>query len=166
MKKGLICLAAAALLAGCHSRAGTLQRKDQGQYDVVQEGQASGVTSTINAPGETTPPPMTATNADTTSNFTIPQVSATSTAPAQPGTIAGTLPQNAGGTTMPGYPRDTPPRPKPRPTPRTDTTSTSVEGTPPPPASSTLPPTVDTAPPPPPEKSKTETTAPPPTTTT
>jgi len=38
-------------------------RKDQ-QYDVVQEGQASGVTSTINAPGETASaatPPMTAT---------------------------------------------------------------------------------------------------------
>src|SRR5712691_9545272 len=140
------------MLAGCHRRAGRLHRKEQQQYEVVQEGQASGVASTINAPGETIPPPMTGTNADTTSNFTIPQVSTTSTAPTQPGTIAGTLPQNAGGTTMPGYPRDAQPRPKPRPTPRTDTatTSTGVEGAQPPPASSTLPPTVDTAPPPPP----------------
>src|ERR1041385_7747062 len=63
-------LAALALLIfGC-SRSGKMQR-DQKQYDVVQEGSASGVTSTINAPGETKPP-VTDTNVDTTTAFTIP----------------------------------------------------------------------------------------------
>jgi len=63
-------LAALALLVfGC-SRSGKMQR-DQKQYDVVQEGSASGVTSTINAPGETKPP-LTDTNVDTTTAFTIP----------------------------------------------------------------------------------------------
>src|SRR5713226_7362424 len=99
MKKTLIYLASAAVLsAACHRGAGSLPRKDQKQYDVVQEGQASGVTSTINAPGETTPPPMTGTNYDTTSNFTLPQVSGTATTTQPPGTIAGTLPQTSGGT--------------------------------------------------------------------
>jgi hypothetical protein len=153
MKKTLIYLAGAAVLsAACHRASGNLQRKEQQQYDVVQEGQASGVTSTINAPGETTPPPvsMTGTNADTTSNFTLPEVSSTATTTQPPGTIAGTLPSTTGGTVMPGYPRDTPPRPRRAPpTPPTDTTSTSVEG--PPPATSTVPPSTDTAPPPPPE---------------
>ncbi|HEY3056782.1 MAG TPA: hypothetical protein VGK31_12700 [Thermoanaerobaculia bacterium] len=163
MKKTLIYLASAAVLcAACHRSSGSLQRKDQQHYDVVQEGQASGVTSTINAPGETTPPPvsMTGTNYDTTSNFTLPQVSSTDTSTQPPGTIAGTLPSTTGGTTMPGYPRDTPPRPRRvRPTPPTDTTSTSVEGAPP--STSTVPPTTDTAPPPP-----TDTQPPPPPTTT
>src|SRR5713101_8899682 len=104
MKKTLIYLAAAATLAACHGGSGSLKRKDQQQYDVVREGQASGVTSTLNAPGEANPPPMTATNADTTSNFTIPQVSTTSTSQSAPGTIAGTLQQSSGGA-MPGYPR-------------------------------------------------------------
>src|SRR5258706_12955042 len=63
-------LAAIALLVfGC-SRSGKMQR-DQKQYDVVPEGSASGVTSTINGPGET-PPPVTDTNLDTTTAFTIP----------------------------------------------------------------------------------------------
>jgi len=167
MKKTLIYLASATVLcAACHRGSGSLPRKDQQQYDVVQEGQASGVTSTINAPGEITPPvSMTGTNADTTSNFTLPEVSSTATTTQPPGTIAGTLPSATGGTVMPGYPRDTPPRPKRvSPAPPTDTTSTSVEG--PPPATSTVPPTTDTAPPPPPEKEEPKTdTQPPPTTT-
>ena len=63
-------LAAVALLVfGC-GRSGKMQR-DQKQYQVVQEGSASGVTSTINGPGETAPP-LTNTNADTTTNFTLP----------------------------------------------------------------------------------------------
>jgi hypothetical protein len=63
-------LAAVALLVfGC-SRSNKMQRGQQ-QYDVVQEGSASGVTSTINGPGET-PAPATDTNADTTTNFTLP----------------------------------------------------------------------------------------------
>jgi hypothetical protein len=70
MTRKIPTLAALALLVfGC-SRSGKMQR-DQKQYDVVQEGSASGVTSTINAPGETKPP-VTDTNADTTTAFTIP----------------------------------------------------------------------------------------------
>lgn len=56
MKKTVIYLATAALLAGCRSRSETLKREQQ-QYDVVQEGQTSGVTATINAPGEAPPSP-------------------------------------------------------------------------------------------------------------
>src|SRR2546421_180620 len=93
----LIC---AALAAGCHG-SGTVKRADQ-NYQVVQEGQASGVTSTINAPGETVPP-VTDTGVDTTTNFTLdnPAPLGTST---QPGTVAGTLPT----TTYPAQPRTTP----------------------------------------------------------
>lgn len=57
------------VMAGC-SRSAKMQRGQQ-QYDVVQEGSASGVTSTINNPGETAAP-VTETNADTTTNFTLP----------------------------------------------------------------------------------------------
>ncbi len=51
-------LAIAALLVSCRGGPGSLHRKDQQAYDVVQEGQSSGVTSTINAPGEPPPPPV------------------------------------------------------------------------------------------------------------
>jgi len=61
--------AAAVLVFGC-SRSGKMQRGQQ-QYDVVKEGSASGVTSTINGPGETAVP-ATDTSADTTTNFTLP----------------------------------------------------------------------------------------------
>src|SRR3954469_13451237 len=89
-------LAALVLAAACHRGSSSMQR-EQKSYGVVQEGQASGVSSTINAPGETTPP-MTNTSADTTSNFTLaPNVDTTGTVP--PGTIAGTLPTT---TAMPG----------------------------------------------------------------
>src|SRR5436190_936074 len=79
-------------MAACHSNDKAV-RKDQ-QYDVVEEGQASGVTSTINAPGETPPvttPPITGTGADTTTAFnSTPGVMSTAGAPA--GSLAGTLP--------------------------------------------------------------------------
>ncbi|HEX9164125.1 MAG TPA: hypothetical protein VF980_20645 [Thermoanaerobaculia bacterium] len=170
MKTTLIYLATAALLSGCRGggSSGSLKR-DQQQYDVVQEGQAtSSVTSTINAPGEAVPPPapMTNTNADTTTNFTLPQVAGASGTAGQPGTLAGTLPVTAGGTgAFPGNPPQTGARsgvprqhttepapavasaPPPRPTP-TDTTSTSLDG--PPPSTSTVAPNTDTAPPAPP----------------
>jgi hypothetical protein len=179
MKKTLIYLAMAALLAGCRGgSSGSLQRKDQQNYDVVQEGQASGVTSTINAPGEAVPPPvaMTGTNADTTSNFTLPGAMSTDTATQTGGTLAGSLQTAA--PSYPSYPSN--PRPvRPRvehPTrpPETATTepaspaptTTSVEGPPPatthgethPPKTDTQPST-DTQPPP-------SDTQPPPTTTT
>lgn len=179
MKKALISLAIAAAFAACHN-SGKLQRKDQQQYDVVQEGQASGVTSTINAPGEVVPPPapMTGTNADTTSNFTLPQVSTTGAPGTQPGTIAGTLPQPAPGSMNVGYPTTQPPQPRttthatsttqatpqtaePRRAtePRTDTAQTyQVESAPPPPPpTSTVSPNTDTAPPPPPSTDSTST---------
>jgi hypothetical protein len=92
MKKTLIYLVLAVLVAACRGgSSGSLQRKDQQNYDVVQEGQATGVTSTINAPGEVPPPPatMTGTNADTTSNFTLPGVTPTTTSTQPPGTLAG-----------------------------------------------------------------------------
>lgn len=74
----------------------------QQQYETVQEGAASGVTSTIHGPGEIVPP-MTGTNADTTSAFTINP--ALANAPATPpGTLAGALPtQPYGGTGSAGY---------------------------------------------------------------
>jgi hypothetical protein len=173
MKKTLIYLAIAALLAvGCHrSGSGDSLQRQQQQYDTVQEGQSStAVTSTIIAPGEVAPPAagMTGTNSDTTTNFTLPQVSSTSTTQTQPGTLAGTLtvPSNSG--PLIGYPSNPPQaRPKPRPPvvtkaepAKTDTTTTEAGA--PPPSTSTTPPTTDTAPPPPPSTD----TQPPPTTTT
>lgn len=146
----LICLA---LVLGC-GRSQTARRTDQ-NYQVVEEGQASGVTSTINAPGET-PPPMTNTAADTTTNFTLPDNPAPlGTQP--PNTVAGTLP------TYP-QPRVQPPpmssatvppaQPKPRPQPpRTDTTATQA----PPPTDTTA-----TEAPPPTDTTKTDTAPPPP----
>jgi len=123
-------LAALALLVfGC-SRSGKMQR-DQKQYDVVQEGSASGVTSTINAPGETKPP-VTDTSLDTTTAFTIP------TNPNPLGNdTAGTAMSGSAPTPAPIWiPASRPPRPhvtsQPRPqelqpAPATDTTTTDTE---------------------------------------
>ncbi len=121
-------LAAFALLVFACSRSGKMQR-DQKQYDVVPEGSASGVTSTINGPGET-PPPVTDTNADTTTNFTIPtnpnplgNDTAGTTAPITP--ITSTAPH-------PLRPRLYTPPPQPqelRPEPATDTTMTTTTDT-------------------------------------
>jgi len=120
-------------------------QRDQKQYDVVQEGSADGVTSTINAPGETNPPmtssTITGTNVDTTTAFTLPGT-ATATTTEQPGTIAGTLPGNST-----GFPSGYTPRPRPRPvvqqpTPPMSSTSTAS----PPPATETAPTTDTVAP--------------------
>jgi hypothetical protein len=84
------------LIAGC-SRSGKMQRGQQ-QYQTVQEGSASGVTSTINGPGET-PAPVTDTNADTTTNFTLPtnpNPLGNSTAGSVVGSIPSTYPGSAG----------------------------------------------------------------------
>ena len=150
----------AVLLAACRGGNSGVQKSQQQNYDVVQEGSASGVTSTINSPGDTAPPltssTITGTNVDTTTNFTLPNTVTTATTTDQAGSIASTLPQNSG--SMPsGY---YPPRPRPRPRPpaettttaSTPTTSTSVEG----------PPTTDTASthaPQPPAAPPTDTTA-------
>ena len=141
-----ISLAVLVLAAACHRGSSTMQR-EQKSYEVVSEGQANGVTSTINAPGET-PPPLTNTSADTTSNFTLaPNVDTTGTVP--PGTIAGTMPAT-GPTTAP-MPRTAQPtriittstQPQQpsrivitntKPPERTDTTATTASQPPPPPS--------------------------------
>lgn len=169
MRKALIYLAIPALLAGCHRGGSDSLQRQQQQYDTVQEGQSSTVvTSTITAPGEVAPKAgMTGTNSDTTTNFTLPQVSSTTSTQNQPGTLAGTLtvPSNSG--PMVGYPSNPPQKVRPKPRPpvvakaepaKTDTVTTDVKA--PPPSTSTTPPTTDTAPPPPSD------TQPPPTTTT
>jgi len=126
-------LIAVVLAAACHRGSGTMQR-EQKSYEVVSEGQAAGVSSTINAPGET-PPPLTNTNADTTSNFTLmPNVDTTGTMP--PGTIAGTLPATGPVSAMPQMPRPAAPPPRtlpppprasePPPPPQTDTWTTTA----------------------------------------
>jgi hypothetical protein len=110
MKNSLkFALVAALVSLGCHSKE-SLNREQQ-NYQVVQEGSASGATSTVGAPGEGSiaqTAPITGTNADTTTSFTIasngvPQQAPTSTAPLMPppNVGAGGAPLNA---TMPNYP--------------------------------------------------------------
>jgi hypothetical protein len=105
MKNNLATLLFAGVcVVGC-GRAKDMHRQQQ-SYDVVQEGNASGVTSTINAPGETTPPTataplttsMTTTNVDTTTmtNFGAPNVGSGD------GTLGSTIPSTEGNV---GYPR-------------------------------------------------------------
>lgn len=142
-----ILLICAALAAGCH-RTQTARRGNE-NYQVVEEGQASGVTSTINAPGET-PPPLTDTAFDTTTNFTLPD---------NPAPL-GTLPPNTVAGTLPTY---TPP-PRPRPVAPPPMSSGTVQAQPqqPPPTDTAvtdevLPPTDTTASQPPPAEEKTDT---------
>lgn len=97
---------------GCRGNSGDALHRGQQQYEVVQEGAASGVSSTINGPGELTAPAMTGTNADTTTDFNLPTtLPPASAAQQQPGMIAGSLPPayNGGGYT--GEAPRTPPRP-------------------------------------------------------
>ncbi|HEX9983629.1 MAG TPA: hypothetical protein VGF69_10220 [Thermoanaerobaculia bacterium] len=98
--------------AGCRGNSSDTLNRGQQQYEVVQEGAASGVSSTINGPGELTAPAMTGTNADTTTDFNLPTtIPSTPGAPQQAGTIAGSLPPDySGGGSMGEAPR-TPPRP-------------------------------------------------------
>ena len=137
--KTFIVLALVAMAVAC-GRNSSVQRSQQQQYDVVQEGSADGVTSTINAPGETVAPltssTITDTNVDTTTNFTLPNT-ATTTSTEQPGTVASTLPQNSSGSMPSGY---YPPRTRPRPKPVAPPATTTEE----------QPTTDTTAPPPPP----------------
>src|ERR1700680_1129887 len=114
----------AVLLAACGDRNSSVQKRQQQDYNVVPEGSATGVTSTINGPGDTTPPltssTITGTNVDTTTNFTLPNTVTTATTTDQSGSIASTLQQTSQR-----------PHPRPRPLAQTSTastpTSTSVE---------------------------------------
>ncbi len=154
MKKPLTLALAVALLtiAACNRSAGNL-RRDQQNYEVIQEGAATGVTSTLGAPGET-PPPMptlTSTNADTTTAFTLPNTTVPTAPNNPPGTIAGSLPQPATWRDS-GLPRNparsrpvTPPptEPAPQTPPVTDTApmtpapEPTAEPAPPPPTTAT-----------------------------
>jgi hypothetical protein len=93
------------LVFGC-SRSAKVQRSQQ-DYQTVQEGSASGVTSTINAPGETTPP-LTNTNVDTTTNFTLPNNPNPLGSDTAGGSMASAIPSGA-----PGMPPAARPRPAP-----------------------------------------------------
>jgi hypothetical protein len=151
---------AAFLVFGC-SRSGKVQRSQQ-QYQTVQEGSASGVTSTINAPGETAPP-LTNTNVDTTTNLTLPinpnplgnDTAGGSMASGMPATTSypsGTPGMPASrprisprapvvtdtiGSTTPAMPRERAPQPAARDRQQTDTAATDTM--------STMPPPTDTA---------------------
>ena len=116
------CLSILLLLAAASCGRSKMQR-NQKQYAVVQEGSADGVTSTINAPGETaqtlTSSTITGTNVDTTTAFTVPGTATSSAPRQQAGTIAGTFPDDSGNFPS-GY--NTPrPRPRPRTPPQTTT---------------------------------------------
>jgi hypothetical protein len=167
-------------------------RRSQQGYETVQEGSAAGVTSTIQGPGEALPP-LTGTNADTTTAFTIdPNAVASSAPPAQsaPGTLAGTMPPistqypppmtSSPATAAPSPSRSTAPPVRTQPAPQrepaaqppdTDTAVTPTEPAPPTQTAAptqTAPPT-NTAPPPPPrqeeEEEEEEEDPPPPTST-
>src|SRR5438445_2361232 len=98
-RKIAILAAIAFLIFGC-GRSRKMQRTQQ-DYQTVQEGSASGVTSTINAPGETTPP-LTNTNVDTTTNFTLPTNPAPLGNDTAGGSMASSMPAYLG---MPSRPR-------------------------------------------------------------
>jgi hypothetical protein len=86
-----VAIIVALALAACRGQERAQRSKPN--YEVVQEDSASGVTSTINGPGETTTP-ATNTNVDTTTNFTLstnPNPLGNDTASS---TVLGSLPSN------------------------------------------------------------------------
>src|SRR5688572_21280403 len=120
-----------------------------GEYEVVQEGSASGVTSSIQGPGESLPP-ITGTNADTTTAFTLDPNAVASTTPGTPtgGTLATTLPSQpmyppaqpfpatqpmTSSTTRPSFepPRQRPQPARTQPVPQAQPQPQPVEGQPP-----------------------------------
>lgn len=176
IRKIVVVVSFVVLAVGC-SKSSKMQRGQQ-QYQTVQEGSASGVTSTINGPGET-PAPVTDTNIDTTTNFTLPtnpHPLGNSTAGTS---VAGTIPS---ATTYPATSpvrrqprtdtqgmvsapapiitdtigRPTPPMPKLRttPQPETDTTTTSTTDPNTTTAAQTTTSSASEPPPPTPKKSK------------
>jgi hypothetical protein len=158
MKNRWMCPIALVVFAACGGDSD--ERAAQKEFEVVQEGSASGVTSTIAGPGEQLPP-ITGTNADTTTAFTI-DPNAVSAAPA-PGTLAGTLPPPS----YPSQPAYVPPSsPSPSYTPRAEperamTSSAPAPAQPQPQAPPTdttttqQPPATDTTATPPPQQTQT-----------
>ncbi len=170
----VVLLAVAALSAGCGSPDNDLVRQTE-QYQVIDEGAVSGVTSTIHAPGDMVPvpphtPETTETNLDTTTAFTIldprvstappegsdPTIPVPAAAPParEPREVPSSLrPAAPVATPQPPVPasRATPPRasPTPAPTP-TATPAPSPTGTPAATPVPTLPPIEREVPPPPP----------------
>src|SRR5688500_17505830 len=89
MKKSIVFISLAAVaLVGCGGGGGGL-RRDQAQYEVVQEGAASGVSPDLNPDQAQPPVALTGTNADTTSASTLSTAVPPAGTPAAPGTIAG-----------------------------------------------------------------------------
>ena len=84
-----IALIAAFALVACRGQ--DQAKRSTPNYEVVSEGSASGVTSTINGPGEK-PAPVTDTNTDTTTNFTLPNNPNPLGNETAGASIAGTLP--------------------------------------------------------------------------
>jgi hypothetical protein len=99
MKNILIFSLLVAGAVACGGDAGSNASQNQKEFETVQEGSASGVTASLNGPGENLPP-ITGTNADTTTAFGIDPNAA---AAPSPSTVAGT-PAPA-----PLYPGTTPP---------------------------------------------------------
>ncbi|HVR44131.1 MAG TPA: hypothetical protein VMS56_11890 [Thermoanaerobaculia bacterium] len=151
--------------AGACSRRSDLSRRVD-QYDVIEEGSAGGVTTSLAAPGEqiASVPPVTATDVDTTAAFTGIDPLTEETTTAAPGSLAGTLPDRSprppAPAARPAIPPATPvPPPSTREEPRTAPESEPapepadpeppVEPAPTPPPTETRDPAEPTDPPPP-----------------
>lgn len=124
-----------ALSAGCGSREDGPARQTE-QYQVIDEGSVSGVTSTIHAPGDLIPvkaptPEPTGTNIDTTTAFSILDSLITTAPPAEvdPAFPAPpSVPPAAAPRVTPSSPRPpATPRPAPNPTPRPTRPPTPLE---------------------------------------
>lgn len=118
----VLSLAALGLLAACGG--GESSAANQQAYETVQEGSVAGVTSTIQGPGETLPP-ITNTNADTTTAFTldpnaVPPVSP-QTAGLPPATASGAAPSYDSAPAPTYRPPSSQPAREPQPAPRAAT---------------------------------------------
>jgi len=149
MKRQLMCPLIFAGLVGVACRGDDSRRGAQQSYETVEEGSAAGVTSTIHGPGEVLPP-VTSTDADTTTAFTF-DPNAIDTAPS---------PMTTTFTPPPAYPSPqtsaspTPQRPVPKPEPEPEPE--------PAPPTDTAPPTQTDTNAPPPEQEEPEEEEPPP----
>jgi len=134
-------------------------RRDQPEYETVDEGSAAGVTSTLHGPGESLPP-ITNTNADTTTSFTgiDPNAVGTAPAPLPPNAVPGapmttTPPQTSA---SPEIPPHATPKPMPKPTePEPAESSPPPTQTAPPTQTDTNVPVEEEEPPPPPTTTET-----------